>query len=1287
MAHTFFQKRFKTRKFQNFKKQDYHEDISFRSSEVKFSETNLIKKSEINIEGSIEGAEIELQEDQQDCATEIVSQTASLSSVMKLSETKFAAVIEKSEINTGHKLEDTEKDITEHEQDCAIEILAQHASLRSEMKSSETQLAALVETSVIYTGHKLEKTVMNIKEHEQDCAIEILAQTASLRSEMKSSETKLAAIIETSEINIGHKFEDTVIDIKEHEQDCAIEILAQTASLRNKIKSSEAKLAALIETSEINTGHTLEDTAMDIKENQQDCTVEILSQTASLSRKIDHLLALNTALRQDEYITKRHELIEGMKKLYKDKLNHVAISPLNDNIDVKLHDVYMPPKMWFMCKDKGGFSKADKQVKSYKDVFLTGDNVHRRIFLEGEAGTGKSTFLAKLVLDWCKHTPSQMESSNYTDFKTSELRIGDRTKSSTFSEDSEKSYMSSQSLETSEQMHISSASENSSHMFADLGLLQDYVFVFHITLRNSVKQLDVFNMIKEQIIDSIFYSQEDREKAYRLVNEIMKFERCLVLLDGLDEWTGPGEPHNIPKLVALHSQCVLLITTRPWKLAVGKIRHSDIDALFQLEGIKNPFELSRIILSRLVDKEELETKYSAFKRYIGKRKLDNLLSSPMMLSAIVCSFAEGIELKGSKCEIYVLLLESLSKRGNPEISTFEQPAFLCFTGTQHIQPNIERLNRLAELAFYLLFVSKKENSVVFSDRELKRFNIKEHYDFAFKSGILSAKRNTSTLYLSSSFMFIHLSMQEFLAAYHIARNTNLIDVVIDVVNRHEDAYHEISQVFIFLCGLGPSAAKRLSSMMDERVALNQPDEYGYRSHRMFQEIILAGHQEAVANGHNAISLKLSHFDIYRDNFIDLQSIWTNNTATVISMHVSSYGINNFVNRRTIPANDAPSSDFKLDLNSCCKLKRLHLQGPGVLLTDSVSSASSNLPVWIVLNSADQNKCVNSPTVLSYIEHIELDWVTCSSTWLRSLLSMLLTLDHKVECKLSGCHITSVEKSAVSTPYEEICVTTDDNKTVAMSLQTGDIPDGLLKAIHGQDIKSLSLLGLEEVNHAESLSRSLSSLTQLETLILYSYTYIALQLPQSLKYVNLYCVTLFPSKLRDLVDTISTCTHTIEIKLEFGCVSSSHHPERIPLQEYIPIKQELEARKNVEVKRFRIYEWTRKSDSYYCIDSDSNSENELDDDDIDSDEVDAYIDDDDDDDDDDEDNYDEGDDNDDDNDVFDMTVRDMVCCDDAAYDDFIDKDDAYEKFAKRMKTGKINKISIRLKIEPTHLHSS
>ncbi|KAH3825018.1 hypothetical protein DPMN_126880 [Dreissena polymorpha] len=216
-------------------------------------------------------------------------------------------------------------------------------------------------------------------------------------------------------------------------------------------------------------------------------------------------------------------------------------------------------------------------------------------------------------------------------------------------------------------------------------------------------------MIKEQIIDSIHSSEEDRKKAYTLLNEIMKRELCLILLDGLDEWTGPGGGYNLPTLVTSHRQCVILITTRPWKVAEGTFNHSEMQTLLQLEGVNDPFELSRNLLSLMIDRKELSAKHLLFKRYVSEKKLNDLLLSPMMLSVILCSYAEGITLKGSKCEIYCIILESLLKKANSKISEFQHPPFPCFTGTQYIHPNIEHLNRLAEAAFHLLFSNTREN--------------------------------------------------------------------------------------------------------------------------------------------------------------------------------------------------------------------------------------------------------------------------------------------------------------------------------------------------------------------------------------------------------------------------------------------------------------------------------------------------------------------------------------------------------------------------------------------------
>ncbi|KAH3873606.1 hypothetical protein DPMN_036844 [Dreissena polymorpha] len=205
---------------------------------------------------------------------------------------------------------------------------------------------------------------------------------------------------------------------------------------------------------------------------------------------------------------------------------------------------------------------------------------------------------------------------------------------------------------------------------------------------------------------------------------------------------------------------------------------------------------------------------------------------------------------------------------------------------------------------------------------------------------------------------------------------------------------------------------------------------------------------------------------------------------------------------------------------------------------------------------------------------------------------------------------------------------------------------LWKAVHGLNIKSLSLSGQNgcfTVEHANSIAQSLSSLKQLETLSIYFWKYIDIKLPQSLKHLNSYFMVLLPSELRELVDTLSACTQTIESNLDFCCASLDGTTfKRIPPEEYIVVKKELEMLKNVEVKRFKILDRTRQSDVYDVYDDDDAAS--------------------------------------------DWSVRGIGGVHDDTEDDDNVKDFAYKKFVRRMCSHMcktiINRISMRLLITPS-----
>ncbi|KAH3783146.1 hypothetical protein DPMN_161074 [Dreissena polymorpha] len=737
-------------------------------------------------------------------------------------------------------------------------------------------------------------------------------------------------------------------------------------------------------------------------------------------RDINEQRGRNTTFSETSYKQSSKEMLGDLTKHYSKRFCHVNTFPLDDWVEEKLLDIYMPPNIKLMDKERGFFKKTNEQILTYQHMFLLDTKPNQQVFIQGEAGSGKSTFLAKLVMDWCKIT-------------------------------------SEQSLETMMPMDDKTTSVNSNtqmrdtNVFDDLTSLKDFKFVFHVQLRESVDQFDIAKIIKKQIVDSIYSSEEDRGKAYILLNEIMKRERCLVLLDGLDEWIGTGEPgkrgeigthHNLPKLADVHSHyCVLLITTRPWKMTGAKILDSQIDKLMQLDGVDDVFGMSRNILGCRTDckqRQDLDTKQSKFESYVQKYGLLEHLYSPMMLCLIVQLWAEGTELKGSKCEMYSFLLDSLFKKATSEPGEFQEPTCRCFTETQYIQPNIEHLNRLAEAAFDLLFSDTQNKALVFTTKELKKYNFGklDQNNIALKSGILSAKRQAPTLGALPSFSFIHKSIQEFLAAYHIARIThlNLIDGVISgYLDRHEDAYLDVSQVFIFLCGLDIMSANKLSGMMDSR---NNARVEPYFEDTLC-DIILQGYREAIANEQTNIALTLSHLKGLKNDVRDLHSVWKNNTRNLLSLDISiesddditSDSDDDIAVRGGSPATAEHTSHIEFDMSSCHRLEYLSLDGNGIWLKDCDSAARSEQPVWIVLDSANP--------VLPSIKHITLCDINCSSTWLNSLFSTLLTLDHEVKVDLKRCHISSCIEG-VCNSWITVSITTDVNKCLNLSILEADV---------------------------------------------------------------------------------------------------------------------------------------------------------------------------------------------------------------------------------------------------------
>ncbi|XP_052242708.1 uncharacterized protein LOC127852782 isoform X6 [Dreissena polymorpha] len=162
----------------------------------------------------------------------------------------------------------------------------------------------------------------------------------------------------------------------------------------------------------------------------------------------------------DEYERDVTDLLKRLVNHYRDTVCYVPLSTLDPSLNKHVQDVYATPKIHRMKIENDGRRTQQEEILTYKDCFYRGDHLCRRTYLQGEPGSGKTSFAAKLVDDWCNVHESSNES-------------------------------------TKEQT-----------AFVDVDTLHNFKFLFFISLRDSKEQTHVTHMIQTQLIYKIYAADE-----------------------------------------------------------------------------------------------------------------------------------------------------------------------------------------------------------------------------------------------------------------------------------------------------------------------------------------------------------------------------------------------------------------------------------------------------------------------------------------------------------------------------------------------------------------------------------------------------------------------------------------------------------------------------------------------------------------------------------------------------------------------------------------------------------
>ena len=486
-------------------------------------------------------------------------------------------------------------------------------------------------------------------------------------------------------------------------------------------------------------------------------------------------------------------------------------------------------------------------VKYYRDIFYKGYLVKdtegktktekskvENIYVLGDAGAGKSTWCLKLINMWL-----QGQTGNNS-MLCKEFTVNEK-------------------------------------------MMHEFDVVFFVALRHASQEINLIEIIGNQIFDQI-----PRLLDYSKSVLLEEPEKCLVIVDGLDEWNPPGVHISSPfgktsKLPGRRdlNHCTVLTTSRPWKLNEVKPSYQAVDRAVIIRGFECESSIRVLagkVINKLVEKDiKLDTSYNeskskeiddfecevkkSFNMTTSNSDYPELMKIPLILIFMVLRWYKYGTLERTMTGNYLSLIENildheegyqssksefgqgsdydgrLSRILNIDQAKTEWSAKVdllpeCMKNKTICAQYCGLLIKLGTIAFDALF-DGQGNQLIFNEKIILEKLTPKELEVSIKSGILSKSSIVGgSSYELSKLSFLHKTVQEFMAALHLITDVNSgIHVSMqkfeEVCSTYSKIY-EMENVIMFVCGLDSNMAKRvinhISKVEKSRMSFNQYDQ-------------------------------------------------------------------------------------------------------------------------------------------------------------------------------------------------------------------------------------------------------------------------------------------------------------------------------------------------------------------------------------------------------------------------------------------------------------------------------
>ena len=304
-------------------------------------------------------------------------------------------------------------------------------------------------------------------------------------------------------------------------------------------------------------------------------------------------------------------------------------------------------------------------------------------------------------------------------------------------------------------------SKEIAYRWANSQLLDDTKLVFFVYLRDpeiqKIRDLESFiHYFKNYDQAAASFS---KQCANILINR--SNDDVTIILDGYDEYFDASGDSFINRIInrKVFAKSKLIITSRP--TATDRLQHIG-DIRVEVMGFTDDSKKEYIKQELKNYPDKMEKLFSYLNNH---QTINSICYIPMIMTILVCTFREIEELPSDQTELYEKFITLAISRYVEKLENKPNPTILPLKHLPELYKNF--LFELSKFAFHNL----KDDKIVFTAEDIEKFC--PELSSANKNfqglGLLKSTQYFSMKKIDNcvSYNFLHLSLQEYLAAYYI----------------------------------------------------------------------------------------------------------------------------------------------------------------------------------------------------------------------------------------------------------------------------------------------------------------------------------------------------------------------------------------------------------------------------------------------------------------------------------------------------------------------------------------